>query len=91
MVWTFLDLGSALDLSRVLVRLDAMLGGYGLESRQGLSEAILYQQHRVLGWRAHLAESAEDEAVRARSVERVELIRSQIRWVEEHAAVLDRG
>jgi tRNA A-37 threonylcarbamoyl transferase component Bud32 len=91
MVWTFLDIGSDDLIERFQLRLGLMLDGYGLESRRGLSDAILYQQHRVLAWRAHLAESAAEESIRLKSVERVELIRNQIRWVEEHAAMLDRG
>jgi aminoglycoside phosphotransferase (APT) family kinase protein len=91
MVWTFLDIGSDDLIERFQLRLGLMLDGYGLESRRGLSDAILYQQHRVLGWRAHLAESATEEAIRLKSVERVELIRGQIRWVEQHAAAIDQG
>jgi aminoglycoside phosphotransferase (APT) family kinase protein len=91
MLWTFLDVGSDLNLERVQHRIGVMVQAYGLESRQGLAGAILRQQHRVLAWRELVATTSEDESLRAMSSERVDLIRNQISWVEQHAAVINGG
>ncbi|MEJ7839877.1 MAG: phosphotransferase [Thermomicrobiales bacterium] len=85
MLWTFLNLGTEADTQRVFRRFDLMLDAYELRSRTGLATAILGRQHRLLNWRQHLADSAEDADVRDRSAQRVLEVREQIAWVTRHA------
>lgn len=84
MLWTFVNLGTDSDAARVLRRFDRMLAAYGLTTKTGLVDAILRQQHRVLTWRQHLADTAEDADRRAQSSQRVKEIHGQIAWVTRH-------
>lgn len=84
MLWTFVNLGTDSNDARVFQRFDLMLEAYGLGDRSHLTDAILRQQHRVLLWRRHLADTAQDAERRAQSAQRITEIRRQIDWVKQH-------
>lgn len=88
MLWTFLNLGTDTDTRSVFRRFDLMLEAYGLDSRTELATAILGQQHRVLNWRQHLADTGKTTDVRDQSAKRVTEIRQQIIWVTRHAHII---
>ncbi|HYI24397.1 MAG TPA: phosphotransferase [Thermomicrobiales bacterium] len=88
--WTFLDIGSS-DATMVRTGLRDLHDGYGLVARDGLSDAVLRQQRRVLEWRRRLADSATDHATREMSRERVLLIQRQMEWVTRHRSLIDES
>ena len=88
-LWTFLELGSDIAVEVQAPKIKMLCEAYDFRDGKKLVGALLSQQERILTMRIALSRTAADEESRNFSVERINKIQSEIKWVKANQAALE--
>lgn len=83
-LWTFLDLGSNIPISIQTKRIRLLFDVYGGLNPENLVDALLETQNKILKKRVALLRNTDTNEEKEFSRRRIESIKAQIKWVEEH-------
>lgn len=88
-LWTFLELGSDVPADIPADKIRKLCEVYGFTDKHKLIDAILEQQEKILAKREMLAKNGENQESREFSASRMNIIRSEIKWVKANRNILE--